>query len=530
MHVVLWNTNRFDVSKDFAGGFGIGLYHGGQTLRSRVVRRFYRRDCRPVALVFPYLAAIFRAQGHTVEYVVDRDPPPADVYVFNPSLITLALERRVMQAIRHRHPSAKIVVTGIVAYTMPEAFEGLGVTIVRGEAEQLHTRLDEVLSSDDGTVVEVGSVADLDNLPFPDWSPFRPERFRIGYDFWKFPTALIQASRGCTFTCNYCPYIVVENATRFRDPACVAEEMRVGIERYGFRSFKFRDPLFGLDRKRVLRLADEIERLPRRIQFSIEGRIDLLRPETIRRLREAGLSSITVGIERPDEQTLVDHKRRPICDDRQREFVALCRSLGVRVVAGFMIGFPDDTAKTIRDVGSYARAVNPTFANFNVVTPYPGTEFFDQIRQQIATDDFERYDMYTPLLKYRHLTHEEVAELHSKCFVRYYFRWKWLRENAHLMWPVLQKLGVGRSTRSTRPAGQPAPTVGTAMADAAARQSAATAEREKGSLPVLQVIDRAACGRTTTAAEAGTDSAAAQVAEKDGRATEQREAVLRRSA
>ena len=38
-------------------------------------------------------------------------------------------------------------------------------------------------------------------------------------------------------------------------------EMRHGMERYGFRSFKFRDPLFGLDRKRVLALAEQIGRL-----------------------------------------------------------------------------------------------------------------------------------------------------------------------------------------------------------------------------------------------------------------------------
>lgn len=446
MNVVLWNTNQLNVSKDFAGGYGIGMYRGGHGSRSQMVRRFYHRDRRPVSLAFPYLAAIFRKHGHRVEYVVDRDPPPADTYVFNPALLTLHIERRVIQSIRRRHPHAAILVTGPVAYAMPDAFADLEVTIIRGEAEQLDAKMDEALDAGPG-VVEVGSVRDLDALPFPDWSPFRSSRFRIAYDFWKFPTALIQASRGCTFTCNYCPYILIENSTRFRDPLRVAEEMREGIQRYGFRSFKFRDPLFGLDRKRVLTLADEIERLPRRIQFSIEGRIDLLRPETIRRLRDVGLTSITVGIERPDEATLVEYKRQPIQDDRQREFVAFCRQLGVRVVAGFLIGFPDDTAKSIRDVGSYARAVNPTFANFNVVTPYPGTEFFEQVRTQIDSFDFSRYDMYTPLLKYKHLSAEQVAQLHSKCFVRYYFRWKWLRENAHVIWPALRKLGIGRRDR-----------------------------------------------------------------------------------
>ncbi len=147
--------------------------------------------------------------------------------------------------------------------------------------------------------VDVGSVRDLDHLPFPDWSPFGPSKFKIAYDFTRFPTGLIQQSRGCTFTCNYCPYIIVENTTRFRTPESVFEELRQGIHKYGFRSFKFRDPLFGLDRKRVIRLAELIGKLPRKIEFSIESRIDLLRPETLRILHEVGLTALPSASRRP---------------------------------------------------------------------------------------------------------------------------------------------------------------------------------------------------------------------------------------
>ncbi len=465
MHVVLWDTRQLDVSKDFAGGFGVGQYHGRGGLRGKIVRHFYRRDHRPVALNFAYLAAIFRELGHTVEYVEDADPPAADLYIFNPSLITLSLEQRMIAQVRKQRPEAKVLITGLVGYALPEAFADLGVTIVRGEAEQLRWRLDEVLASDEPSV-DVGSVKDLDALPYPDWSTFDHRRFKIGYDFTRFPTALVQQSRGCTFTCNYCPYIIVENATRFRDPDNILAEMRHGIEHYGFRSFKFRDPLFGLDRKRVLRLAEGIGKLPQKIQFSIESRIDLLRPETLRTLHEVGLTAITVGIETPDDDTLRAYKRAPIKDDRQRQFVALCRELGIRTVAGFMIGFPEDTVKSIRYVLKYAKKVNPTYANFNIVTPYPGTEFFNEVRDQVADFDYSKYSVYTPVMKYQHLTREEVADLHAKCFTSYYFRWPYLRDNAHLLWPISRLLGFGRArttaeevdaTRSSKPAAPKTP-------------------------------------------------------------------------
>jgi tRNA A37 methylthiotransferase MiaB len=440
MHVVLWDTRKLDVAKDFAGGYGVGQFPGNGGIGGRIIRYFYKRDYRPVALIFAHLAAIFRKLGHSVEYSLDRVPAGADLYIFNPSLITLSLERQAMARALAISPGCRVLVTGAVANSMSEAFGGLDVTIVKGEAEQLLWKLDEVLGGQ-SRIVDVGKVADLDTLPFPDWSPFSPGRFRIGYDFSKFPTALVQQSRGCTLKCNYCPYIILENATRLRSPETVAAEIRAGMETYGFRSFKFRDPLFGIDRKRVFRLAELIGGLPRKIEFSIESRIDLLRPEVLRTLRDVGLTSITVGIETPSEETLRRYHRAPIRDDRQREFVALCRSLGIRTVAGFMIGFPEDTEQSIRTVLRYAKSVNPTFANFNVVTPYPGTEFFEQIKSQIATFDTTKYTVYTPVLKYRHLTSEQVSELHAKCFTSYFFRSRWFVANAPLVWPALRWFG-----------------------------------------------------------------------------------------
>jgi biotin synthase-like enzyme len=452
MHVCLWDTRQRNVSKDFAGGFGIGTFSRGQNIRQRLVRWGYRRDFRPVALNFAYLAAIFRRQGHTVEYCADGPPPDADLYVFNPALQTIDIE---LAAIRQalRHSPTRVLVVGSVAHALPELFQSDGVTVLRGEPEQLQWKLPEVLEAKE-QVINVGTVRALDELPWPDWSLFSHRSFTIRYDFTQFPTALIQQSRGCTFGCNYCPYIMIERKTRFREPEGVVEEMRHGMRQYGFRSFKFRDPLFGLDRQRVLRLAELIGRLPRRIQFSIESRIDLLRPETLEALQDAGLTSITVGIETPHEDTLRNYRRIPIKDDKQREFVEQCRRLGIRTVAGFMIGFPEDTERRIKQVLTYAREVNPTYANFNIVTPYPGTEFFAQTKDQ--TGDFSKHDVHHAVLSYQHLTPERVMELHAWCFERFYFRMRYLKDNAHLLWPWLRRFGFGGAARDGRSSEIPA--------------------------------------------------------------------------
>jgi len=439
MRIVLWDTRKVDVAKDFAGGFGVGMFTGHGGLGGRIVRRFFTRDHRPTALVYAYLASILRALGHQVEYAVDRVPAGADLYIFHPALMTVPQERHAMREALTASPGCRVWVVGAVANFLPEAFAGLEVMRLRGEAEQLFWKFDEAWSQR-GDSFDLGKVQDLDLLPFPDWSLFQPRKFRIAFDFTRFPTGLIQQSRGCTFKCNYCPYIALENATRLRSPESVAAEMRAGMRQFGFRSFKFRDPLFGTDRKRVFRLVELIGQLPRKIQFSIESRIDVLRPDVLRALHGVGLTSVTVGIETPDNDTLRRYRRAPVRDDRQRDFIAQCRALGVRTVAGFMVGFPDDTAESIHDVLRYAKSLNPTFANFNIVTPYPGTEFFEQMRPQIASFSPADYSVYKPVLKYRHLTSQQVSDLHAKCFVSYYFRSRWLLANARLMWPTLGKL------------------------------------------------------------------------------------------
>ncbi|MFN0053137.1 MAG: B12-binding domain-containing radical SAM protein [Planctomycetales bacterium] len=440
MHIVLWDTRHGGAFKDFAGGFGVGQFRG-EGLRNRFIEQFYRRDFRAPPLAYGYLAAGLKQLGHTVSYSLESTPP-ADVYIFNPALMTLPYELSVMQKLNAAAPHTRLLVCGQVASTLPESFQSANCQVLQGEPEQLLVKLSDVLGST-ARLHDIGTVANLDDLPFPDWSIFPYRKFHVGYDFWKFPTAYVQSSRGCTLSCSYCPYIILENKVRARAPQRVGEEIRRDMEEYGFRSFKFRDPLFGARRKHAEELAAEIGRLPRKIQFSVESRIELLTREMLTMLRDVGLTSVTVGIETPSRDTLVKYKRAPIKDDKQSHFVELCRGLGIRVVAGFMIGFPEDTRQSIRAVLRYAKQVDPFAANFNVCTPYPGTGWMAEIEHLVANRDWSRYDVYTPNLQYEHLTTEEVHELHQECFRQYYFRWKYLRENGQFLFPRLHAAWSG---------------------------------------------------------------------------------------
>lgn len=435
MHIVLWDTRHGGVFKDFAGGFGVGSFKG-QSWRGKFIEKFYyKNDFRCVAMGFAYLATGLSRQGHTIEYALD-EIPAGDVYILIPALMSTGHERDAIRKIHAQQPAARILVLGQVASTLPEAFDELPCQVCSGEPEQLLKHFDAVLESTEPRYA-LGTVANLDELPIPDWRPFPYQRFGVAYDFWKFPSAYIQSSRGCTLSCSYCPYIILENKVRVRSPELVGEELRHGMKTCGFQSFKFRDPLFGAKRKHALEVVEQIGKLPKKIQFSVESRIELLPPDVLRHLRDVGLTAITVGIESPSRETLLHYKRVPIKDDKQLEFIATCRELGIRVIAGFMIGFPEDTTKSMRTVLRYAKQVSPFAANFNIVTPYPGTGFIDEIREQIDSYDWSRYDVYTPNLKYKNLTPQQLTDFHEMAFRQYYFRWDYLKNNWRMLLPRL---------------------------------------------------------------------------------------------
>ncbi len=111
--------------------------------------------------------------------------------------------------------------------------------------------------------------------------------------------------------------------------------------------------------------------------------------EILQALKRVGLTSITVGVERSDAEPLNRFCRTTPPAGSQHKFIATCRELGIRTVAGFLIGFPEDNEQTIRNVLNYALRLNPTFANFNIATPYPGTDFYEQIKYRIAETYFQ---------------------------------------------------------------------------------------------------------------------------------------------
>lgn len=104
------------------------------------------------------------------------------------------------------------------------------------------------------------------------------------------PGAEVEASRGCPYHCSFCAKIDFRDGYRRRDLAALAEEIDALVEQ-GVRYVYFIDEIF-LPWQELLSLLTV-----RPVQFGVQTRLDLWKPEMIERLGAAGCVSIEAGVE-----------------------------------------------------------------------------------------------------------------------------------------------------------------------------------------------------------------------------------------
>ncbi len=406
--------------KDVAGGFGT-VFQIGRSLPARLLERAKVRLARIPSPSLGYLAAQIREAGHEV-VVADvrrgeagRDPlPECDAAIVLTSIVDAPAERRVLSELGAA--GAHTVAFGAYATARPSEYADVARVVVVGEAERLGAKLlDRRL---DG-VVEAGYVEDLDALPFPDWSPFPVHAYRYALLSRRGPTLPVSGVRGCAYGCGYCPFRVT-SPFRQRRPERVVEEVRLLKERHRVRGVAFRDPLFNLDRDRVRALARGLA--PLDVRFSAEMRADHLDEVLLAELRDAGLRSLEMGVESVDRAMLARERRSPPAAEHVERVVEAAHGLGIRVIANFILGLPEDDEATIRATVRWAKRLNPFAVQFTVATPYPGTTLEARVRDRLLTLRADRYTGWEPVFAHATLTPERLRALREWAYVSYHAR------------------------------------------------------------------------------------------------------------
>jgi radical SAM superfamily enzyme YgiQ (UPF0313 family) len=421
MRVVLADlkSDRGFVSKDtVVGGYGSRLE---PFTRVTAVMSYLKKQFHDVPSVhMAYIAAILARAGHDVRWT-RGDVVDGDVALVLSSLVDHKAETAWADKMRAR--GVKVGFIGITASKMPELFEAHCDFILNGEPEAAVMRMaqGEIPS---GTVISE-QINDLDSLPFPRWDLVTEGRAKkMGIQWSSRPVGggyPLLASRGCPEFCTYCPHRILAGY-RARSIANIADELERLCDQVQRPYVIFRDPLFSEQRDRCIELCDAIKARGLQLTFEAETRLDRLDVELLDRLYEAGFRAMSFGVESTDPATLKKSGRRPIPQAHQREIIEHCRKKGI-VTAGFYVfGFLQDDWNSIAATIDYATDLGSTFAQFKILTPYPGTPMFKQLEPLLTEKDWEKYDGFSPTFAHPNMTDRELKYLLGAAYKRFYMR------------------------------------------------------------------------------------------------------------
>ena len=420
MRVVLADlkSHRGFVSKDtVVGGYGSRLdpFSRVTTVMAYLKKKFH--DVPSVHMA--YIAAILARAGHEVKWTRGEEVL-GDVALVLSSLVDYKNE--TAWADRLRAKGVKVGFIGITASKMPELFEGHCDFILNGEPEAAVMRIAQGVIPEGKVVSE--QIDDLDSLPFPRWDLVTEDRSRMGFKFFTRPVGggyPLLASRGCPEFCTYCPHRILAGY-RMRSIANIVDELERLCDRVSRPYVIFRDPLFTEQRERVVELCDEIKRRGLNLTFEAETRLDRLDVELLDKLHAAGFRAMSFGVESLDPATLKKSGRRPIPQSHQREIIEHCRKLGIVTAAFYVLGFLQDDWNSVAATIDYATDLGSTFAQFKMLTPYPGTPMFKQLEPLLSETDWEKFDGFTPTFKHPNLTERELRFLLGAAYKRFYMR------------------------------------------------------------------------------------------------------------
>jgi radical SAM superfamily enzyme YgiQ (UPF0313 family) len=367
-----------------------------------------------------YIAAILARAGHDVKWT-RGDMMDGDVALVLSSLVDYKAETAWADRMRAR--GVKVGFIGITASKMPHLFEGHYDFILNGEPEGAVMRLaqGEIPSG----IVVSEQINDLDSLPFPRWDLVTEGRaFKTGIKWSSRPIGggyPLLASRGCPEFCTYCPHRILAGY-RVRSITNIVDEMERLCDQVKRPYVIFRDPLFTEQRDRVVELCEEIARRGLSLTFEAETRLDRLDVELLDTLYKAGFRAMSFGVESLDPAILKKSGRRPIPQAHQREIIGHCRKIGIVTAAFYVLGFLQDDWSSIAATIDYATDLGSTFAQFKMLTPYPGTPMFKQIEPLLTETDWEQFDGFTPTFKHPNLTNHELKFLLGAAYKRFYMR------------------------------------------------------------------------------------------------------------
>ena len=281
---------------------------------------------------------------------------------------------------RCRELGVKTVAGGPLFTTGHDEFEGVD-HFVLGEAEvTLPIFLKDLAQGSPRHLYTSNKRPDISRTPVPQWSLINMN---------KYSSMSFQYSRGCPFDCEFCDIIVLNgHKPRTKSGEQVMAELEA-IYRQGWRQAVFivDDNFIGNRRKlkseTLPAILDWMTKRKFPFILSTEASINLADDEELMHLMtQAGFNRVFIGIETPNEDSLVECNKY---HNQNRDLVASVRKMqnhGLEVQGGFIVGFDSDPLSIFRSQINFIQKSGITTAMVGLLNAPRGTKLYQRLNRE----------------------------------------------------------------------------------------------------------------------------------------------------
>ncbi len=398
-----------------------------------------------------YIKQYALQQGHNVKIVdlfrAEYEHMPIEVIAdkligMNPRFIGISsMTSQAQEAMRlgdllMDRSDIKVVHGGVHPATLPGVAIKHGHYVVQGVGEHVLEKLirsgknptaekksplaiigDDDQGDDPIIVGNVLTAEEMDDIAFPAGPQFRETAFDPKFMTESIP---IITARGCPYRCVFCKdgFGLRTSKVRYHSPEYVVDWLEAIHKDFGYNRISILDDIFISSVERIESMITLLEKKNLKFQFDCHVHANVVKPEFMKPMRRLGVDMCFIGIEsgNDDIQKLI---KKNTSVERITNAVHRLKKNGFKVAGLYMIGNVGETKETVRDTVRLAMKLPTDRAWFSFAAPYPGTPFYDQVKDygEILEPDFAKWNQRTLVYKPNTMSKADMYEMMGKAQV-----------------------------------------------------------------------------------------------------------------
>lgn len=311
-----------------------------------------------------------------------------------------------------------VVAGGSYASLCPERYTGLADTVVAGEAEYIwQVFCDDFERGATQPLYREGGTVMLADSPVPRFDLLKLDRYS---------TATLQFSRGCPYLCEFCDIIVMfGRKPRHKSVEQVGRELDA-LRARGMRNVFFVDDNLIGHRAAAGELLHYLAEYQRKhdyaFRFGTEVSLNLAQDRRLLELfRKANFAWVFIGIESSDPETLKQARKTQNLHEDVLASVRRIYAHGIDILAGFIVGFDNDTLETFERQYRFIVDSGVQAAMVGLLTALPKTPLHARLekegRLRPAADGTDNTKPATNLVPKR-MTYESMIAAYQAMYRR----------------------------------------------------------------------------------------------------------------